>query len=62
MQIEVQFHPEAREEYLEAIAWYLTHSETIARAFRQEVDEAVERIRGGPSRSPIFADQVRWIR
>ena len=62
MQIDVQFHPEAREEYLDAIAWYLTHSETIARAFQQEVYEAVDRIRDGPSHWPLFADQVRWIR
>lgn len=50
MPIELQFHPEAREEYLEAVAWYLTYSNTIARAFQQEVDEAIERIRSGPSR------------
>ena len=49
MQIEVRFHPEAREEYLDAIAWYLTHSEAIARAFQQEVHEAVDRVRDGPS-------------
>ena len=62
MQIELRFHPEAREEYLEAIAWYLTHSDTIARAFQQEVDEALERIRSGPSHWPVFEGQVRWIR
>ena len=62
MEIELRFHPDAREEYLDAIAWYLTHSEMIARAFQQEVYEAIDRIQDGPSRWPIFADQVRWIR
>ena len=62
MQIEVRFHPEAREEYLEAIAWYLTHSDAVARAFQQEVHAAVKRIQDGPSQCPLFVDQVRWIR
>jgi plasmid stabilization system protein ParE len=62
MPIELQFHPEAREEYLDAVAWYLTHSNTIARAFQQEVDKALEQIRSGPARWPVFEGQVRWIR
>jgi hypothetical protein len=49
MEIEIGFHPEAREEYLDAIAWYTAHSEMIGRAFQQEVHEAIERIVKGPS-------------
>jgi hypothetical protein len=36
MEIDVGFHPEAREEYLDTIAWYLTHSAVIARGFQHE--------------------------
>ena len=62
MEIDVNFHPEARQEYLDAIAWYLTHSKTVARAFQQEVHQAVDRIRDGPSQWPIFDGKVRWFR
>ena len=62
MQIDVNFHPEARQEYLDAIAWYLTHSKAIARAFQQEVQLAIDRFRQGPSQWPIFDGQVRWVR
>ncbi len=62
MQIDVKFHPDAREEYLDAIAWYLTHSESIARAFQQEVQLAVDRIRHEPGQWPIFEGEVHWVR
>ena len=35
--IEVEFHPEAREEYLGAVAWYIGHSETLGRRFQPAV-------------------------
>ena len=62
MEIEVNFHPEAREEYLSAIAWYLTHSEPIARAYQREVQLAVDHIQSGPTRWPKFEGEVRWVR
>ena len=62
MEIEVSFHPEAREEYLSAIAWYLTHSEPIARAFQSEVQIAIDQIQSHPTRWPRFEGDVRWVR
>ncbi len=62
MGIEVQLHPEAREEYLAAIAWYLQLSERIARSFQHEIDEAIVRVADGPAKWPIFENDVRWIR
>jgi hypothetical protein len=62
MEIDVGFHPEAREEYLDTIAWYLTHSAVIARGFQHEVHQAVDHIRRGPGQWPIFVDRVHWIR
>ena len=38
MEIEVSFHEEARKEYLDAIAWYLMHSELIAMRHRVSDD------------------------
>ena len=62
MQIDVDFHPEARKEYLDAIAWYLTHSKSIARAFQQEIHLALDRIQRGPTQWPTFERHVHWIR
>jgi len=62
MEIEVGFHPEAREEYLSAIAWYVTHSEPIATAFQREVQGAIDQIQADPTRSPKFEGEVRWVR
>lgn len=54
MGIEIHFHPQAREEYLAAIGWYLQLSERIARSFQQELDEAIIRIADGPAKWPII--------
>jgi toxin ParE1/3/4 len=48
--------------YLDAIAWYLTHSKSIARTFQLEVHQAIDRIRQGPNQWPAFEGPVRWIR
>lgn len=62
MQIDVEFHPEARLEYLDAIAWYLTHSKSIARAFQQEVHLALDRIQQGPhSGQPLRDTSVGFV-
>jgi hypothetical protein len=62
MEIEVNFHPEARREYLDALAWYRQHSRTVARAFQEEVHLGMKRIMEAPSQWPIFNSQVRWVR
>lgn len=62
MGVNSDFHPEAGREYPDTIAWYLVHSKPLARAFQQEVHEAVERIRDDPNRWATFEDPVRWIR
>jgi plasmid stabilization system protein ParE len=60
--IEVEYHPEARREYLEALAWYIACSETVGRRFQEEIRRAVQLISEGPERWPMFEGDIRWIR
>jgi plasmid stabilization system protein ParE len=59
---QVEFHPEARREYLEALQWYIERSERVARRFQEEVGRCVELIAADPSRWPVLEGQVRWVR
>lgn len=59
---EVGFHPQAREEYFDALACYIAKSETLGRAFQAEVKEAVARLVQNPQSRPVYEDDIRWIR
>ena len=54
--IEVDFHPDARQEYLDA------HSEALGRRFQKALNEAINYIAEEPQRCAVFEDDVRWKR
>jgi hypothetical protein len=59
---QVEFHPEARHEYLEALQWYIERSEQVARRFQKEVSRGVELIAASSGQWPVFEGAVRWVR
>ena len=61
-EIEVDFHPEARQDYLDALAWYIGHSEALGRRFQRAVSDSIDRIAEGPERCPVFEQGIRWTR
>jgi plasmid stabilization system protein ParE len=58
---EVEFHPAAEQELLDAEDWYAERSLIAARAFVQEVALAVERALAAPERWPIHLHGTRRI-
>jgi plasmid stabilization system protein ParE len=54
-----EFHPEARAEYLEAIAYYAERQVDLATRFTIEIESAVQRIVEAPDRWPEVEDEVR---
>jgi plasmid stabilization system protein ParE len=53
----LEFHPQAEEDYLTALAWYRERSLTAASNFESAIHRAIRRIRQHPERWPIyFAD------
>lgn len=48
MKCTFSFHPEAREELIQQIHWYLQKSERTAGNFRASIDQAVEQILHNP--------------
>jgi toxin ParE1/3/4 len=59
---DVEFHPEAREEYLQALQWYLERSERIARRLQQELIQAVDLIAEEAEQWPRFEGEIRFLR
>jgi hypothetical protein len=58
----LEFHPEAEQEYLTALAWYRERSMVAAINFASEFERATARIREAPQRWPLyFADCKRYI-
>lgn len=55
----VEFHPEARAEYLAALAWYRERSSVAAENFASAIRRAVDRISEAPERWPIYSDECR---
>jgi plasmid stabilization system protein ParE len=47
---EVSFHPDARDDYTDAYAWYFTRSETAASDFETAFDTALQEIAHAPLR------------
>ena len=54
-----RFHPEALEEYREAVLWYSGRELKIARQFVASVENAIERIVVAPHRWRIIDEDVR---
>jgi len=55
----LEFHPEAEQEYLTALAWYRDRSLIAAANFESGFDRAIRRIRGAPERWPIYFTDCR---
>jgi plasmid stabilization system protein ParE len=58
---EVEFHPAAEQELLDAEDWYAERSLIVARAFVQEVALVVERALAAPERWPSHLYGTRRI-
>ena len=60
---DVIFHRLASSEYLKARHWYAREGgDPLADPFREEVDEAVQRIARNPEAGAIFRTAYRWVR
>lgn len=53
------FHPEALNEYAEAVEYYAGQRSEIAQAFVGAIEEAVYRIRSFPTRYAVIDEDVR---
>ena len=53
------FHPEARQEYREAAAFYETRQSGLGAAFTLEVEAALDRILEAPARWRVIEEDVR---
>lgn len=54
-----QFHPEARQDYVEAARHYAAISVELAQCFHEEVETLLEEIRFQPDRWPFFDPPAR---
>src|SRR5437868_14008821 len=55
----VEFHAEARAEYLAAVSWYRDRSLSAARNFGAEFSQAVEQIRKSPNSWGVYMKGCR---
>ncbi len=58
--VNTSFHPEAQEEYEEAIAWYQDRSPQASLRFESEVERVVRVIEGNPEIFPNYDDLHRY--
>ena len=58
--VELQFHPEAEAEYLQAFHWYEDRSPTAALRFEAEIERVLEQIRIGPEVFPRYDETHRF--
>lgn len=54
--LEVHFHPEAQEEYQDALIWYALRSHQAAFRFEQEVERVQQLIRENPLQFALYDD------
>ncbi|HRX81402.1 MAG: type II toxin-antitoxin system RelE/ParE family toxin [Planctomycetaceae bacterium] len=62
METEVVFHPDAHQEYLDALQHYMNISERVARRFQKSVIDAVRLISTGPEQWPSVEGAIRFVR
>ena len=53
------FHPEALNEYSEAVRYYAGQKIEIAQAFIDSVENAIYRLRNSPDRYPVLDEDIR---
>ena len=58
----IEIHPEAAQEARAARAWYAERSPNAARAFDEELDDAIRLIRENPQRWPEYIRGTRRFR
>jgi len=56
---DVVFHPDAAQEYAEALLWYGERGEHLRAAFAQEVERALRLIVASPERWPRYGSRHR---
>ena len=59
--IQVEFHPLAIEDALEARRWYAERSQAAAEAFVRELQGAISRIEEAPLRAPAYVERTRRV-
>ncbi len=57
---EVHFHPEARDDYREALAWYRDRSPRAADRFEGEVERVLDLVSTRPTMFPTYDDDRRF--
>ena len=55
----LELHPEALEELISAVSWYMQRSESAALKFAAEVDKAMELVAESPKRWPAGSHDTR---
>jgi plasmid stabilization system protein ParE len=60
--IDLVFHPDAAEEYVEALLWYSDRGEWVGEAFEAEVERAPRLISDSPDRWPSVQNRFRRVR
>ncbi|MBI1914150.1 MAG: type II toxin-antitoxin system RelE/ParE family toxin [Planctomycetes bacterium] len=60
--MEVLFHRLASQEYLNALRWYARRSARVAQAFRDAVEQTVQRIAATPDQGSPFRTRFRYFR
>jgi plasmid stabilization system protein ParE len=58
--VDVEFHPEARAEYLHALSWYHARSPRAAARFGTEFDRLIDLIARQPESFPHYDDEHRF--
>ena len=54
-----RFHPEARQDFREAIRWYRSRSPSVAAEFRETVSDVIRRVVKAPQRWPKYLHGTR---
>jgi toxin ParE1/3/4 len=57
----VEFHAEARAEYLAAVSWYGERSPRAANSFEAEFSQAIEQIRRSPGSGSVYMKGCRRL-
>lgn len=56
----IRFHPEALDEYQDALAWYHARSRRAAERFEAEADRVLGMIAANPGMFPLYEEDQRY--
>ena len=56
----IRFHPEARIEYQDALAWYQARSPQASQRFEAEMDRVLQAVAASPRMFPIYEEDERY--